>query len=266
MKLTPNADGDTEIFVTAIANNKTYKESASNLDDDDDDDDYDDDDDDANDIDNDFGRNFTPQSSGPSSVEPNGPLMMPQVQPNGHGESGHFSGNSFAENIPIHASHSHPGYNPDFYAGSSYIGGSSISHHAPSYSQGHPGLPEMYPTPQATSTRASGISSPSDYRSPATPVIYSHWPGSNPPSHPSTYGFQPQPPSAQAFGGQMTRDPSYVTSTVDGIPPPTADVHHGDIFPSGSVGPSTTSHEAAFAFVKTEGGHNPLIRESHGGQ
>lgn len=197
---------------------------------------------------------------------------MSQVQANGHSESGHFSGSSFAESISFHASQPHhPGYEHGFYERSGYIEGPGIENHPPGYSHIPHGLPEMYPTPQATSTRTSVLNSPSNYESPASPVVYPHWPTSNPPSHPSTYSFQPQPPSVQAFGGQMTRGPSYATSAVDGILPPTADVHHGDIFAPGSVGPAAIPHQPAYPnfvmertssvgpTVKGEGGHNPSI-------
>lgn len=198
---------------------------------------------------------------------------MPHVQTNGQGGPAYLPSNSFSESSLVHPSHSsHPGYDAEYYERSSYIEGPSIgTHHAPSYSQGHLGLTEMCPTPQGTSRRSSDFNSPSDYESPPTPVPYPYWSTSNPQSHPSTYGFQPQPPSVQVFSGQMTRGPSYATSTVGVIPPPTADVHHGDIFAPGIVSSGVMPHQSTYpnyeiqgtssvgAKGKTDEGRNPLI-------
>ncbi|KAI1116080.1 hypothetical protein F5Y14DRAFT_85559 [Nemania sp. NC0429] len=265
-------DGETEIFVTVASNGKAPR-GGRTLDADadaDDDDDDDDDDEDYDDNYDEYNRKYTPASSGPPSVEPHGLPLMPQAQTYGQGGPAHYSGNSFTGNDLVHASHaSHQRYNSEFHERSGYIEAPSVGSHAPSYSHG---LPELCPTPQAeNSKRSSVFNSPSDYGSPATSVVYSHW--QNPPSHPSQYSFQPQLPSTQVFNGQMTRAPSYATSTVDGLPPPTTDLHHSDLFASGIVGPSVVSHPppyhhqsftmegapSAEAVPRTEAEHTHLV-------
>ncbi|KAJ2982732.1 hypothetical protein NUW58_g6380 [Xylaria curta] len=250
-------DGDTEVFVMPVSSDEARKAAASDTDDEDD-----------------IDRTFTPASSGTSSVEPNGPqIMMPQAQVNEHAETGHFAGNAFPDSVGIRAAHyTHPGFDPELPERPNYVETPGMGNHAPNYSHGHLGLPEMYPSPQGTSRRPSVFNTPSDYGSPATPVVYSPWSTSTTtPASAPMYGFQPQPPSVQAFGGQMAQSSSYSTPSIDGLPRQAPDTHHGDIFASRSLGQNGIQHQPAYpnyvadsaslagSNVKTEGGNHPSI-------
>ncbi|KAI0460446.1 hypothetical protein F5B21DRAFT_8211 [Xylaria acuta] len=245
-------DVNTEVFVKAISPDEARKGVASDSDDEED-----------------LDRIFTPASS----VQSNGSeMMMSQVQVNEHTETGHFAGNSFPENVPIRTSHySHTGFEPELSERPNYVETPSMGTHAPNYGHSHLGLSEMYPSPQETSRRSSVFNSPSDYDSPATPVVYSPWSSSNTLSNPPIYGFQSQPPSVQAFGGQMAQGSSYTASPIDGLPRLATEAHHGDIFASRGVGQGTMHHQSGYPNyvtdssslvgpnVKTEGRHTPSI-------
>ncbi|TGJ79427.1 hypothetical protein E0Z10_g9335 [Xylaria hypoxylon] len=242
-------NGNTEVFVTSVSDSDANKEPASDSDDDED-----------------LDRKFTPTSSSASSVEPNGPpIMMSQVETGEHSETSHFPGHGFPENVSIRTAHySHPGFEPELSERPSYVEAPGIGSQVPSYSHSHLGLPDMYPSPQGTSRRSSVFNSPSDYGSPATPVAYSAWPATNTPGNPSLYGFAPQLPSVQAFGGQITQGPQYTGPSLDGLPRQSTDAHHGDMFPSRTVGQCVMSHQPSYpnyvadgTSVKTEGGHHP---------
>ncbi|KAF2970608.1 hypothetical protein GQX73_g2992 [Xylaria multiplex] len=251
-------NGNTEVFVTSVTNSDAGKDAGSDSEDDGGPD-----------------QKFTPASSSASSVEPNGPqIMMPQVQSGEHGETGHFPSHGFPDNVPIRSAHySHPGFEPELSERPSYVEAPSMGNQAPGYSHSHLGLPEMYPSPQGTSRRSSVFNSPSEYGSPATPVAYSAWPTSNTPSNPSLYGFPPQPPTVQGFGGQISQAPQYAAPSIDGLPRQTTDANHGDIFAPRTVGQCVIPHQPSYPnyvtdgaslvgpSVKTEGGHHPSITQ-----
>lgn len=174
--------------------------------------------------------------------------MMSQAQVNEHREAGHFAGNSFPEHVSMPTPHyPHHGFEPELSERTNYVEAAGIGTHAPSYSHNHIGLSEMYPSPQGTSRRSSVFNSPSEYGSPATPVVYSPWSSSNTPSTTPIYGFQSQQHSVQAFGGQMAQGPSYTAPSIDGaLPRPSTEVHHGDIFASRGVGQGTMHHQSSY--------------------
>ncbi|KAI0448018.1 hypothetical protein F4803DRAFT_545541 [Xylaria telfairii] len=245
-------DGNTEVFVRAISSDEAGKDVPSDSDDE-----------------SNLDHKFTPDSS----VEPNGQIMMSQVQVNEHRETGHFAGNSFPEHVPMHTpQYSHHGFEPELSERTNYVEAPGIGTHAPSYSHSHIGLSEMYPSPQGTSRRSSVFNSPSEYGSPTTPVMYSPWSSSNTASNAPIYGFQSQQHSVQAFGGQMAQGPSYTAPSIDGaLPRPGTEVPHGDIFGSRGVGQGAMHHQSSFPgyvaenaslvgpAVKTEGEHDPSI-------
>ncbi|GAW21802.1 hypothetical protein ANO14919_113270 [Xylariales sp. No.14919] len=249
-------NGNTEVFVTSVSDSDASKEPASD-----------------SDGEGGVDQKFTPASSSASSVEPNGPqIMMSQVQANEHGETGHFPSHGFPESVSMRAAqYSHPGFDSELSDRSNYAETPGMGNQATSYSHGHLGLPELYPSPQGTSRRSSVFNSPSEYGSPATPVAYSPWPTSNTPSNPSLYGFPPQPSSVQAFGGQIAQGPQYTTPTIDGLPRQDADAHHGDIFAPRAVSQCVMPHQPGYpnyvtdgaslvrSSVKTEGGHHPSM-------
>ncbi|KAI1751403.1 hypothetical protein F4782DRAFT_181966 [Xylaria castorea] len=242
-------DGNTEVFVKAFSSDEACQGGASDSDDE-----------------RGFDEIFTPDSS----MEPSKPrMMMSQVQVHEHGETGHFAGNSFAENIPMCTPHySNPGFEPELSERPNYIEASGMGTHIPNYGHSHLGLPEMYPSPQETSRRSSVFHSPAEYGSPATPVVYSPWSSSNTPGNAPIYGFQSQPHGVQAFGGQMAQGPSYAASSIDGLPRPGTEAHHGDIFASRSVGQGAVHHQSGYPnyvtdsaslVVKTEEGLPPSL-------
>jgi hypothetical protein len=202
---------------------------------------------------------------------------MPPVQPGEHGEAGHFPGNNFTENPSIRAGHySYPGFDHNLRPKRpAFVEAPGMTNHAPNYahSHGHLGLPEIYPSPQGTSRRSSVFNSPSEYGSPATPVMYTSWQTSNTPNTQSIYGYAPQLPSVQTFGGQMPQGPSYVVPSIDGLPRQPPDAHHGNMFVSGSVDQSAVHHQSEYSSyvtdpgslvgsgVKTEGGPHPSITQ-----
>ncbi|KAI1131541.1 hypothetical protein F5Y10DRAFT_262113 [Nemania abortiva] len=212
---------------------------------------------------------FTPAPSGTSSIEPSGPPILPQIHATEHTETGHFPSNSFPPTVDMRAAqYSHSAYDPKLYERANYVEGSGLdNHHAPNYNHSHLGMQEMYPSPQGTSRRSS-VFTPPDYGSPAAPA-YASWQTSNTSSNPPIYSFQPQPPSVQAFGGQMAQGPPYPTSSLEGLPRQAVDTH-GDLFVARPVGQSTIQHQPAYpdyvategaslgpANVKAEGVHNP---------
>ncbi|KAI0191268.1 hypothetical protein EV127DRAFT_72353 [Xylaria flabelliformis] len=225
-------DGNTEVFVQAVSSDEANNELDS-------------DDEEA------CGQILTPASSvEPSEVQM---VMPPQVQVHEHGET--FAGNGFAENVPIRTPHyTNPGFEPELSERSSYLEAPSLGNHAPNYGHSHLGLSEMYPSSQE---RRSSV-----FNSPMTPVMYSPWQSSNPPGNAPIYGFQSQPHCVQAFGGQMAQDQSYAASSLDGLPRPGAEAHHGNIFASRSVGQDAIHHQSGYQNfvtdnVKAEGGEPP---------
>ncbi|RYC63231.1 hypothetical protein CHU98_g2956 [Xylaria longipes] len=218
-------DGNTEVFVNVIPFDEACKGAGS-------------DSDDEGDLDQII---LTPASS----VEPNGAqIMMSQVQVDEHGETGHFAGNDFSENVPMRTPHyPHPGFEPGLSERPNYIEAPGMGTHAPNYGHSHLGLPEMY----------------------------SPWSSSNTPSNAPIYGFQSQPHNVQAFGGQMAQGSSYTAPSIDGLPRPGAEAHHGDIFASRGVGQGAIHHQSGYSTymtesaslvgpnVKSEGEHHPSI-------
>ncbi|KAI1355836.1 hypothetical protein F5Y01DRAFT_153687 [Xylaria sp. FL0043] len=248
--------GNTEVFVTSIADRGPYNDEDSDSDDEG------------------LDQKFTPAPSDAGSVdETQSQMMMSQVQVGQHNETNHFPGHTFTANVAIRAAqYSQPEFESELSSRQNYVESPGVGNQAPNYSHSHLGLPEMYSSPQATSRRSSVFNSPSEYGSPATPVTYSPWPTSNATSNPSMYGFPPQPPSVQAFG-QLAQGPSYVSPPpMDGLPRQSADPHHGDLFASGTVGQCTMPAQPGYQGYVTDGalvtpnaksdaGHHPSIHQ-----
>ncbi|KAI2637306.1 hypothetical protein GGS21DRAFT_510977 [Xylaria nigripes] len=196
-------DGDTEIPVVPVTDNEVGKGSNSDSDDDN------------------IGldQKFTPPSMA-SPVESGQQMIIPQIQPGDHNETGHYP-NNYTENVPIRAAYySHSGYEHQLSSQRpNYVDAPGISNHAPpNYGgHGHLGLPDMYSSPQGSSRRSPVFNPPSEYGSPATPVVYSTWPTSNAPNNPPLYGFSQQQSSVPAFGAQMPQAPSYPNPAMDGL-------------------------------------------------
>ncbi|KAI0549383.1 hypothetical protein F4679DRAFT_267584 [Xylaria curta] len=235
-------DGNTEIFVKAIS-----PEAGKDAD---------------SDEEETFGQILTPASSvEPSDVQ----MVMHQVQVHEHSETGHFAGNSFAENMPIRTSHyPNPGFEPEVPERQNYLEAPSMGNHAPNYSHSHLGLSEMYPSTQESGRRSEA------FNSPTTPVMYSPWSSSNTPGDAPMYSFQSQPHGVQAVAGQM--DPSYTPSSIDGLPRHGAEAHHADVFASRSIGQGAIHHQSVYPnfvtdgasvgpSVKIEGGHPPSLSQ-----
>ncbi|KAI1743701.1 hypothetical protein F4680DRAFT_354443 [Xylaria scruposa] len=218
-------DGNTEVFVKPISPEASQDAES---------------DDEEN-----CGQILTPASSvEPSDVQ----MVMHQVQVHEHGETGHFAGNSFAENMPIRTSHyPNPGFEPEVPERQNYLEAPSMGNHAPSYGHSHLGLSEMYPSPQESGRRSSA------FNSPTTPVMYPPWSSSNNPGNAPMYSLQSQPHGVQAFGGQMAQDPSYTTSYLDGLPRPDAEAHHADVFASRDVGQGAIHHQSVYPNFVTDG-------------
>lgn len=195
------------------------------------------------DDDEDTDRNLTPASS----TQDDSSMMMTDIETSEPSGAGNFPTHGFSETVSLRpAQYAHAEFEHSMPERSNYGETSTIGNHEQTYNHGHLGLPEMYPSPQETSRRPSVFNSPTDYASPATPVVYSPWP--------SSYAFQPPPPGGvQGFGGQMAQG-SYATTSIDGLP--RADMHHADVFAHRSAGPSAIQHPAGgYANYATEGQH-----------
>ncbi|KAI1823048.1 hypothetical protein F4861DRAFT_350321 [Xylaria intraflava] len=197
-------DGDTEILVNSTTGSEAGRGSGS------------DSDEDGVGLD----QKFTTASPILSSTEPTGPPMMIRpVHTSEHRETSHYSGNSFPDTVLMRQEYyAHPGYDHQLSSQRpNYAETASINGPAQNFAHGHLGLPEVYSSPQGAHRRSPVFNTSSDFGSPATSVVYPPWPTSSATTNPPMYGFQ-QPPSVQAFGGQMAQGPSFPSPVLDGLP------------------------------------------------
>jgi hypothetical protein len=171
--------------------------------------------------------------------------MMNETEANEHSGPGNFPSHSFPPTIPLRPTHyTHSEFEHGMSERPNYGETSAMGNHTQNYSHGQLGLSEMYPSPPESSRRPSVFNSPTDYVSPATPVVYSPWS--------APYAFPPPPPGVQGFGGQIAQG-SYATTSIDGLA--RADMHHADVFAPRGASQSAIQHPAGYANYGTEGAH-----------
>ncbi|KAI0024971.1 hypothetical protein F4780DRAFT_486666 [Xylariomycetidae sp. FL0641] len=204
---------------------------------------------------------LTPASSAQSPPRQPSHPMVQQTQGMGQDTPGQFPGEAFAEDLPMrgvqYTAHPVPGsgLGPERHGFTDGL--------PPLSSYGHLGLQPMNTSPHDSNRRSPMFNPSSEYGSPATPTMYTQWPGSAAPHNSSMYAFPPTAEAHPPFAGQpgipLPQSQQYMVTPFESMARGGHDAHHGGMFRPGELPQNALAHQSAYGgFV----GHDPGVVKS----